>query len=114
MNKEELIKEMCESKARESNTIDLTTYAVGLGEMYDRLTAENKRPVDVMFEQLAEDADTDIIGRWAKVIKCIHGHEFEFGEKVLIGAISEDEYFYQCKNKQGVEWYLTKDEFELL
>lgn len=55
------------------------------------------------------------IGKYVKVLHCFNGHEFEIGEVVCIIAKSNyDDRSFLCKNKKGAEWYLYKEECEVL
>ena len=55
------------------------------------------------------------VGDKCKVVKQLHGHEFEIGEKVTIRKCypDEDTPHYKCQSKIDC-WFLSEEELELL
>jgi len=48
------------------------------------------------------------VGAEVEIHECIHGHEFEFGEKVIL--IERDEDMWCSINEKGVRWFIGEDE----
>lgn len=53
-----------------------------------------------------------LVGREVKVIKCLHGHEFEIGEIVTITSWMGDDKLLEYKANNS--WWLSRSEFEVI
>ena len=55
------------------------------------------------------------VGDRVKVIDKICGHEFEIGEVIIITEVSNWGGDFLCKSlKNSIDWWLRRNEFELL
>ena len=53
------------------------------------------------------------IGAKIQITKCIHGHEYEIGEVVIIIDHEEENNqttSWLCRNVNGKEWYINEEE----
>ena len=82
-----------------------------------------KNPIDEHVEQLKEFkaikealsihsvSKSDIVGRNVVITNCIHGHEFNDGEKVRI--IERNRNGLLASNLKGDEWFIYEDEYSV-
>ena len=70
---------------------------------------------DLIKKDVVEEYSEDLSGRYAEIVDCVHCHEFEIGDIVLIdySGYSRNGKCYRA-SKDGYEWWIYPSEFKLV